>query len=721
MSDTAASASPTHLAGPGGKEHDLEPDGLTPPIAARRPVERVHHGHVFVDDYEWLRDKENPEVLAHLTAENDYTAGRTAHLEPLRQQLFDEISGRTKQTDLSVPSRRGGFWYYTRTVEGEQYALHCRVPATGDTPPDTASGSVADEQIMLDGNALADGSEFFSLGTVDVSPDGRLLAYSVDLTGAERFTIRILDLVTGDALADEIPGAFYSSAWSLDGSALFYVTVDDAWRPDTVWRHVLGTPAGSDQIVHRETDERFWLGIGLTRNQRAIQISASSKLTSEVWLLDAADPLGAPSLVAARREGVEYDVEHAGDHLLIVHNADAEDFSLSRAGLPGSEDTTWHTVIAGSPGRRLLAVDAFADHVVLYERSDGLTRLSVLRPQASGYGVPVPLEFDEVIYDVAPGSNPEWQSSYFRFSFTSMVTPHTVYDYDVVTGARILRKQQEVLGGVNLDDYVQYREWATAEDGTRVPLSVVARRDVTRDGTAPVVLYGYGSYEISIDPYFSIARLSLLERGVVYVIAHVRGGGEMGRHWYDQGKLLNKRTTFTDFIAAARHLVSTGWTTPTRIVAQGGSAGGLLMGAVANLAPEAFGGIVAQVPFVDALTTILDPSLPLTVTEWEEWGNPLDDAAVYDYMRSYSPYENVSAGLSYPPILAITSLNDTRVYFVEPAKWVAKLREVSETAATQVVLKTELDAGHGGRSGRYDAWRETAFLMAWQLDVLGLA
>ncbi|MEU4294693.1 S9 family peptidase [Kribbella sp. NPDC026596] len=685
-----------------------------PPVAARKPVERRHHGDVFVDEYEWLRDKTDDEVLGYLRAENSYTEARTAQLESLREAIFKEISDRTLQTDLSVPARRGGYWYYSRTIEGQQYGLHCRVKVDGDQPPAT-DGEIAGEEVMLDGNKVAGDSEFFSLGTVDVSPDGRLLAYSVDLTGDERFTLRIKDLNTGELLPDELPEVHYGSAWSADGSTIFYTKVDDAWRPYQVWRHVLG--ATDDVLVMEEPDERFWVGVDLTRNEQAIQIALGSKLTSEVWLLDANDPAGQPVVVAPRRDGVEYDVEHAGDRLLITHNADAENFSLASAPLDSPGD--WTTLIQGDASSRLLGTDAFADHVILYRRRDALTELAIIRRTPEGFGDPEVLEFDEPIYTVSPGRNDEWHDTRYRFGYTSLVTPGSTYDVDVATGERRLLKQQPVLGGVDLGAYTQYREWATAPDGTKVPISMVARKDVAKDGNAPVVLYGYGSYESSIDPWFSIPRLSLLDRGVVFAIAHIRGGGELGRHWYDNGKTLTKRNTFTDFIACAEHLVTAGWTRPERIVAQGGSAGGLLMGAVANLAPKAFGGIVAEVPFVDPLTTILDPSLPLTVIEWEEWGNPLEDPAVYEYMKSYSPYENVSAQ-DYPRILAITSLNDTRVFFVEPAKWVAKLRETA-TGDVDVLLKTEMDAGHGGRSGRYDAWREVAFSLAWELDTLGLA
>ena len=687
---------------------------LTPPVAARKPVERKHHGDVFVDEYEWLRDKTDDEVLDYLRAENEYTKARTADQESLREAIFGEISERTQQTDLTVPVRRGRYWYYTRTVEGLQYGIHCRVEATSDEPPSTDSAPDG-EQVLLDGNAEAGESEFFALGTFDPSPDGRLLAYSVDLTGDERFTMRVKELGTGDLLADEIPLVHYGSAWSADASTIFYLTVDDAWRPHRVHRHRLGTPVADDVLVLEEPDERYWVDVSLTRNERAVQIHLASKLTSEVYLIDAAAPQTDPVVVAPRREGVEYDVEHAGDRLLIVHNANAVNFELAEAPLDGPGHENWSTLIAGDDDSRLLGVDAFAGHVVLFRRRDAMSELAVMRRTSDGLAEPEVIHFEEPIYTVSPGDNAEWDTTSYRLNYTSLVTPSTVYDYDVTTRELTLRKQQPVLGGVDLSAYTQYREWATAPDGTRVPISLVARKDVPVDsGDAPLVLYGYGSYEHSIDPWFSIPRLSLLERGVVFAIAHIRGGGELGRRWYDDGKMLRKKNTFSDFVACAEHVVAAGWTRPERIVAWGGSAGGLLMGAVANLAPRAFGGIVAQVPFVDALTSILDPSLPLTVTEWEEWGDPLHDPEVYAYMKSYSPYENVTEQ-PYPPILAITSLNDTRVLFVEPAKWVAKLREVG---ASDVLLKTEMEAGHGGRSGRYDAWRELALLLAWMLTTL---
>jgi oligopeptidase B len=686
-----------------------------PPIAKKVRTERVHHGDTVVDEYAWLRNSDDPDTVGYLNAENAYTEAATAHLSGLRERLFNEIKSRTKETDLSVPARKGRYWYYTRTVEGQQYAIHCRREvADGEVdPPSTDDGSpLAGEEVLLDGNALAGDSEFFALGTFDVSPDGRLLAYSTDFSGEERFTLRIKDLSSGELLPDEVSGTFYGSAWALDGSTLFYLTVDDAWRPYRVWRHTVGTASSADEIAFEESDERFWVGVGLTRSERFVVIDVHSKLTSEVWVIPADDPTLAARVIAPRRQGVEYSVDHHGHRFLILNNDGAEDFQLSYTSVDNPGE--WNTMIEHTPGTRLLDVDAFSRHLVVSLRRDGLTGLRVVPLASEAYDI----SFPEPLYTVGPDANPEYDSTVFRLHYTSLVTPDSVYDCDLDSGALTLRKQKPVLGDFDPERYEQHREWTLADDGTRVPISLVCRRDTPRDGSAPCVLYGYGSYESSVDPYFSIPRLSLVDRGVVFAIAHVRGGGELGRRWYEDGKMLAKKNTFTDFVACAEHLAKAGWTAPERLVARGGSAGGLLMGAVANIAPSAFTGIVAQVPFVDPLNTILDPSLPLTVIEWEEWGNPLADPDVYGYMKSYSPYENVD-DRPYPAILAVTSLHDTRVLFHEPAKWVARLRAAAPSA--RVLLKTEMGAGHGGPSGRYDAWKEEAFVSAWILDLLGKA
>lgn len=688
---------------------------------------REHHGDRVVDPFEWLRNKHDPEVLAHLEAENAYAEAVTSHLEPLRARIFDEIKSRTQETDLSVPAAYRGWWYYSRTFEGMQYAAHCRVRVVvGCGRPKLDSGvTPAGEQVLLDGNVEAEGHEFFSLGAFEVSADGRRIAYAVDIEGDERFALRVKDIETGEVIDDAVTEIGYGAVWSLDGQHLFYTRLDESWRPHQVWRHEIGTPTEGDSLVFEEPDERFWMGIGSSRDDAWVIIQVGSKLTSEVLLLDASTPLAEPTVVAPRREGVEYDVEPAGDRLLIVHNANHPDFELAQAPLDSRSHEQWSPLVEAVAAERILGVEAFGSHAVVSLRRDGLTALRVIPRDpslASGFGPAHDLAFDEPLYAVGTGNNPEYDSPALQIEFESMVTPKTISDYDFMTGELTVLKTQPVLGGYEPTDYTQRRLWATAADGAQVPISLVHRRDVTADGTAPGLIYGYGAYEISIDPYFSVARLSLLDRGFVYAIAHVRGGGEMGRSWYDTGKMEHKINTFTDFVACADHLVSSGWVAPDRLVAEGGSAGGLLMGAVANLAPGRFRAIHAAVPFVDALTTILDPSLPLTVPEWEEWGDPLHNADIYRYMKGYAPYENVAAA-DYPAILATTSLNDTRVYFVEPAKWVARLRETVTNDQSQkpILFKIEMVAGHGGKSGRYDAWKQYAWELAFLMDQVGVS
>jgi oligopeptidase B len=690
---------------------------MNPPIAKRVDARREHHGDVFVDPYEWLRDKSNPDVVAYLEAENAYTDEQTAHLAPLRQKIFDEIKARTKETDLSVPTRRGDWWYYGRSFEGKQYGVQCRCPVRDPddwTPPELDEHTeIPGEQVLLDENVEAEGHDFFSLGAASVSLDGNTLAFSVDVVGDERYTLKFRNLSTGEMYDDTIVGIGAGATWAADNRTVYYVTVDDAWRPDTVWRHRLGSGLPGERVYH-EPDERFWVAVGRTRSNKYVFIAAGSAVTSEVFYGDAADTVATFTSILPRRELVEYSVEHAvvggEDRFLILHNDGAENFTLVEA--PVSDPTAFRTLIEHREDVRLDAVDAFESQLVVSYRSEALPRIQLWPIYADGnYGHPEEITFDTELTSSGLSGNPNWSAPRLRVGTTSFVVPVRVYDIELATGERILLREQPVLGDYRPEEYVERRDWAVAPDGARIPVSVIHRAGL--QFPAPTLLYGYGAYESCEDPRFSIARLSLLDRGMAFVIAHVRGGGELGRPWYEHGKLLEKKNTFTDFIAVAAHLVGTDVTRPENLVALGGSAGGLLMGAVANMAPDLFAGILAQVPFVDALTTILDPSLPLTVTEWDEWGNPLADEDVYHYMKSYTPYENVEAK-DYPAILAMTSLNDTRVYYVEPAKWVAALRH-TKTDAHPLLLKTEMVAGHGGISGRYERWKEAAFQYAWVL------
>lgn len=691
---------------------------MKPPVAKRVDTRREHHGDVFLDPYEWLRDKTSPEVIAHLEAENAYTEHVTEHLAPLRQAIFDEIKARIKETDLSVPTRRDAWWYYGRSFEGKQYSVHCRCPVADLddwTPPVLDENTeISGEQVLLDENVEAEGHEFFSLGAASVSLDGNILAYSVDLKGDERYTLRFKDLRTGELYEDTIAGIGPGATWAADNRTLYYSTLDEAWRPDTIWRHRLGSGRPA-QKVYNEPDERYWLGVGRTRSDKYVIIAAGSAVTSEVRYADATDPDAEFTIVWPRRDFVEYSVEHAvvggEDRFLILHNDGAENFTLVEA--PVGDPTAVRTLIEHRADVRLDSVDAFDGHLVVSYRSEALPRIQLWPLHPGGeYGSPEDFTFESELTSAGLSANPNWSAPKLRIGSTSYTTPVRIYDVDLATGERTLLREQPVLGDYRPEDYVERRDWATAPDGVRIPISIVHK--IGLQYPAPTLLYGYGAYEACEDPRFSIARLSLLDRGMVFAVAHVRGGGELGRPWYEHGKMLEKKNSFTDFIAAAQHLVQTDVTRPQNLVAYGGSAGGLLVGAVANMAPQLFAGVLAVVPFVDPLTTILDPSLPLTVTEWDEWGNPLENKDVYEYMKSYSPYENIEAR-NYPRILAMTSLNDTRVYYVEPAKWVAALRH-AKTDSHPVLLKTEMNAGHGGISGRYERWKETAFQYAWLLD-----
>jgi oligopeptidase B len=694
------------------------PEHLEPPRAPRRPTVLRQEDRERADDWYWLRNRDDPEVIAYLEAENAYTEAALAHLEPLKSQLFDEIKTRVRETDATAPVRWGQWEYFSRTIAGREYPVHCRRPVgQAQLPdPDAAPGETPGEQVLLDQNALAEGSDYLALRGFAVSPSQELLAYSTDLTGGERATLRFRDLTSGTDLADEVPDVYYGLAWANDNRTVFYVRADVAMRPWQVWRHVLGAAVDDDVRVLQEDDERFALHISRSLTGKFLMLDSASKLTSEVHVCDADDPTGAPRLVAAREHGVEYSVEHHhdpehSDRFFVLTNADgAPNFKLmvTPAGAPGREQ--WSEVVGHRDDVRLVGVDAFARHLVVTERAAAVERLRVLRVDGTDdHLVPMP---DEV-FSAWVGSNLEFDTTTMRYGYTSLVMPVSDLDYDLDSHESALVKRQQV-NGYDPAAFEAHRLWATAPDGTRVPISLVHRRGLVRDGSKPLLLYGYGSYEVSVDPAFGVARLSLLERDVTFAIAHVRGGGELGRSWYEDGKLDRKRNTFTDFIACAEHLVAEGYTSTDRLETRGGSAGGLLIGAVVNLRPDLFCAVVAEVPFVDCLTTMLDDTLPLTITEWEEWGNPVADPAMYDYLLSYSPYDNVRPQ-PYPAILATAGLNDPRVQYWEPAKWVAKLR-ANTTSGKPIYLKTELGAGHHGPSGRYEGWKDEAFVLAFLLD-----
>lgn len=704
-----------------------DPAAPAPPVARQDPVETMTWGRTRIDPYRWLQDREADEVRAHLEAENAYTEAVLAPVAALRDDLFEEIKGRVKETDLSYPVPDGPFAYYGRTVEGSQYGIHCRrpVPADGSYPrlPDEADGPIADELVLLDENVEAGDSEFFDVGIFDVSPDHRWLLWGADRTGDERFNLVIRDLETGTDIDDGLDGLSYGTAWAMDNRTFFYLRPDEANRPFEVWRHVVGRPATEDELVYRDDDERFFVGVGSDKDQSHIYLGSGSKITDEVWYIPADQPTAEPRLIAPRRQGIEYTAAHHGDRFIILTNDGAENFRVMVApdDAPGPEN--WTELVPGSDSVTIAGFDVNAGFLILFERADGSTRIR-LRSWADGSFTTVDQPEDPST--TWPGANPDPKAATLRYGYSSMVTPPTVFLLDTDTGDRTLLKRQEVLGGFDPAHYRTAREWAVAADGTEVPLSLVWKAEPgAADGgesgpplsPGPCLLYAYGAYEASVDPTFSAARLSLLDRGFTFVIAHARGGGEMGRRWYLDGKLERKQNTFGDVIAVANHLIDRGWTSPDQLVLRGGSAGGLMAGAVMNQAPELFTAVVAQVPFVDALSTILDPTQPLTVTEWEEWGNPGEDEAAFEAMAAYSPYDNL-VEQAHPSVLATAGYHDTRVNYWEPAKWVQKLRTV-DTGPGPVLLWTDLGAGHGGPSGRYEAWRDEARVLAYILWAVG--
>lgn len=694
----------------------------SPPLAERRPVTSVRHGVEIVDDYAWLRDERwrevlrdpaalDPAIREHLSAENAWTAAAMAGTEALRDDLYREMRGRIKEDDSSVPAPDGPWEYGVSFVTGGQHPRLVRRPRGAG--PEAAT-------VLVDGDAEAVGSPFWALGGSAHSDDHRLLAFSVDDRGSELYTVRVRDLASGEDLPDRVPGTRGGIVWTADGGSFLYVSLNDDMRPDRVLRHELGTSAADDAVVYAEADPGFYVGLGRTSSGRWIVIGSGDHETSEVRLVDAHRPDAAPVLVRARETGHEYEVDDAGDALVVLSNrdaagAEAEDFCVLLASVadPGGQ---WTELVPHRPGRYIESIEAFAGHLVRLEREDGLPRIVVRRLSD---GDEHAIAFAEAAYslDLVPGY--EHRTTTLRLRYSSMTTPAEVWDYDMDTRERTLRKRQEVPSGHDPADYVTERMHAPAADGALVPVSMLRRRDTPLDGSAPLLLYGYGAYGLPMPAGFSTTRLSLVDRGFVYAIAHVRGGKDKGTRWYLDGKRQHKVNTFTDFIAVGEHLAATGVTSRGRIVAAGGSAGGMLVGAVANMAPDLFLGILADVPFVDVLNTMLDASLPLTPPEWPEWGNPIESREDFERIRGYSPYDNVAAQ-EYPHILALAGLTDPRVTYWEPAKWVARLRERS-TGDRLLLLKVDMESGHGGASGRFDALHDVALEQAFALRIAGLA
>jgi oligopeptidase B len=673
---------------------------VAPPIAPHKPHVHDRPTGPVDDPYHWLRRKDDPDTVAYLTAENAYADAWFAPHDELVEAIFGEIKSRIQETDQSVPTYKDGWWYVTRTEEGAQYAIHCR----GE------SRETATSTLLLDENAEADGHEYFSVGAFDVSPSSQLLAWSLDVDGSEHFTMHVRDLATGVDLADEIRDTSWAgTAWSSDSRFVFYVTYDEQERPSTVWRHEIGTSQSDDVQVFHEPDERFYVGIDLTRSGEWIVIDSDSKTSSETWLIPATSPSTDPVVVRPRSTDLEYRLDHWGDRFVILTNLDAVDFRVMTA--PASSPGIWSDFLPHVEGNRITRVDTFASHLVVHEWVDAQPRLRIVHRDGR---VDV-LDLGDAPHDVDLASNPEWNTDWLRFATESMISPATVWEHNVITGERNLLKRAPT-PNVDLSRYTSARYWATSPDGTHVPYDVVRLAAPASPAPGPAVVYGYGSYEASMPPWFSVARLSLVDRGWTWVLAHPRGGGEMGRRWYLDGKLLNKRNTFDDTNAVADDLVARGLADGARLAVRGGSAGGLLVGACISLRPDRWAAAVAEVPFVDVVSTMSDPSLPLTVTEWEEWGDPRSEPYA-SYIASYSPYDNTTAR-AYPALFVTAGLNDPRVSYHEPAKWVARIRAL-RTDDAPLVLRTEMGAGHGGQSGRYEQWRDEARVCAFLHATIG--
>ena len=696
-------------------------DCLPPePRAEKRPTQSTRHGTTLADDYAWLKapnwqevirdpGKLDPAIRAYLTAENDYAAAALRHTEALQATLFAEMKGRIKEDDSTVPSPDGPHAYFTRYREGGQHPIVCRQPRSGGA-----------EEVLLDGDALAAGKAYFQFGGAEHSSDHRLLAWSADDKGSEFYTLRVRDLTQASDRADVIVESAGSAVWTADSSAFYYVKLDDNHRPSRVYRHRLGAAQADDQLIYEEPDSGFFVSVGKLQSGHFAVIAIHDHETSECRLLDLSVADAAPVLVAARETSVQYSVEHhpalgGAPTLVLTTNADgAEDFKIALAPLAHPERSNWRDLVPHRPGVYLLGITLLADWLIRIEREDGLPRIVA---RHLGSGEEHAIAFPEDAYSLGGGGGYEFATNLLRFAYSSMTTPSEVWDYDLSTRQRVLRKRQEVPSGHDPSAYVTRRLQAPTADGETVPISILHRKDVKPDGTAPCLLYGYGAYGHAIPASFATSRLSLVDRGFVFAIAHIRGGSDKGRRWYREGKLGKKANTFKDFIASAEFLLAQGFAAPGKVVAQGGSAGGMLMGAIANMRPDLFGGVIAEVPFVDVLNTMLDDTLPLTPPEWPEWGNPITDVEAFRTILSYSPYDNVIAQ-DYPAMLVLAGLTDPRVTYWEPAKWVAKLR-ASKTGKKPIMLRTNMDAGHGGAAGRFDRLKEVALGYAFAIDVVG--
>jgi oligopeptidase B len=693
----------------------------TPPKAAIRPHEMTVHGHTRVDNYYWLNERENPEVIAYLEAENQYADACLKHTEPLQEQLFKEITGRIKQDDNSVPVKIRDYYHYTRFEEGKEYPIFCRKKYSLE----------AQEEVLLNGNVLAEGHAFFEIGEVSLSEDDRLLAYSVDTVSRRIYTVYVKNLVTGELVGEPISGTSGNVVWASDNKTLFYGVKDETLRPYKIMRHRLGTSPNDDVEVYREDDDTFVCYISKTKSRKYLIINADSTLSSECRILESDHPEMEFRVFQERQPDMLYGIDHYREHFYIQTNADgAKNYKIMRTPLGQTEKSHWEEVVAHREQVMIEGFTIFDKFFVIEEREEGLVKIRV---KSWDGDTDYYIDFGEPTYTAGVGANPDFDAVTLRFSYNSMTTPSSVFEWDMEKRTKTLLKRQEIVGGYNPEDYVTERLMAPSHDGVLVPISIVYKKTKvvepvetptehgsgpsTGSGTLgrPLVLYGYGSYGSSMDAYFSLARLSLLDRGFIWAIAHIRGGEEMGRQWYEDGKMLNKKNTFLDFIACAEYLVKSGYTSPEKMFAMGGSAGGLLVGAVTNMRPDLWRGVIAQVPFVDVVTTMLDESIPLTTGEYDEWGNP-NEKQYYDYMLSYSPYDNVEAK-DYPAMLITTGLHDSQVQYWEPAKWAAKLRAL-KTDKNPLYLKTEMDYGHGGASGRFEGYKEVVLEYAFMLDIL---